>query len=266
MTQSNNNRIIFNISKEVYEKGISKGDGVNKLVGEINFNKGSAQMIIGQIFPRLLDGEKFTRTLSVDLFDSFLKFIQEDYGEERLKSSLAALKMHIDYIKDKGDSKIGLRKVYQRYLASLTIENEISKEDEIEQDEISEYLKKNKTRKELIDELNNTENDDSEKVTVNHQHYKRNNKIIALIKVLRNFKCQICGYSIQKKDGSKYIEAAHIMPKHKKGKENPENIILLCPNHHKEFDFGNLLISNHTKEEIEFSLNGILHKLSLLIN
>ncbi|MEX0662796.1 MAG: HNH endonuclease [Balneolaceae bacterium] len=263
---SNPNRIIFNISKEVYEKSISKSDGVDQLVKELNLNRGSAQMIIGQIFPRLLDGEKFTRTLSIDLFDSFLKFIQEDYGDERLSNSLNALKMHIDYIKEKGDSKIGLRKVYQRYENSIKLDDDFSNEDKAEQEEISEYLKKNKTRNELLEELKNSKYTEPEKVTVNHKQYKRNNKIIAIIKVLRNFKCQICGYSIKKKSGGEYIEAAHIKPKHKKGPEKPENIILLCPNHHKEFDLGDLSIRNHSKENIEFLLNGETYNISLKTN
>ncbi|MFV9482293.1 HNH endonuclease [Christiangramia sp. ASW11-125] len=263
MINPNSNRTIFNISKEVYEQKISKSEGVNQLVEELNFNRGSAQMIIGQIFPRLLDGEKFTRTLNIDLFDSFLKFIQEDYGNERLIKSLNALKMHIDYIKQKGDSKIGLRKVYQRYIDNLNLDEDFSREDEEEQEEISDYLKKNKTKKDLLNELDKAENDDSEKVTVNHRQYKRNNKIIALIKILRNFECQICGYYVKKRNGGKYIEAAHIRPKHKQGPEKPENILLLCPNHHKEFDFGELTIKNHTNENIEFHLNGELYNLSL---
>jgi predicted restriction endonuclease len=52
------------------------------------------------------------------------------------------------------------------------------------------------------------------------------------------------------------VEAAHIKPKHLKGGETLDNIILLCPNHHKEFDLGNTVLINHTKSNIEFSING----------
>jgi len=269
MRSPNPNRIIFDIAKEVYEQDLPKEDGINKLVQELNMNRGSAQMIIVQIFPKLLDGRKFTRTLSVALFDSILKYIREDYGDESLKRALSALKMHIDYIKEKGDPKIKLRKVYQRYLDDLLIIDKPSAEDEKEQEEISGYLKKNKTRDELLnelsDELKNSENDTSGKVTVNHKSYKRNNKIIVLIKILRNSECQICGHSILKKDGSKYIEAAHIVPKHKGGNESRENIILLCPNHHKEFDLGTREITKHNKDKIEFKLNENSYRLSLTI-
>lgn len=265
MAELNPNRIIFNTAKRVYEGNLSKTNGINSLVQELNMNRGSAQMIIVQIFPKLLDGDQFTRTLSVDLFNSFLRFILEDYGAERLKNSLSALKMHIDYIKEKGDSKIKLRKIYQRYLDDLKVKDEPSIVDEIEQVEIANHLK-DKTKSDLINELKNSESSSSEKVTVNHKSYKRNNKIVALIKILRNFECQICGQFILKKDGSKYIEAAHIIPKHKQGNESPKNIILLCPNQHKEFDLGNCEIKKHTVNEIEFNLNGNEHLVCLAID
>lgn len=268
MNSSNPNRIIFDIAKDVYEKNISKGDGINKLVQILDMNRGSAQMIMVQIFPKLLDGEKFTRTLRVDLFDDFLKFIKEDYGDERLKKTLSALKEHIVYIKEKGDSKIKLRKVYQKHLNNLEINQKPSDEDEdeFEQNEIAKYLKKTKTRIEIAEELRNTEDIDDEKITLNYKSYKRNNKTIALIKILRSFECQICGKSILKRDGTKYVEAAHIVPKHKKGKESSDNIILLCPNHHKEFDLGKCEITEHNINEVHFELNEKKYNIPLIRN
>ncbi len=64
-------------------------------------------------------------------------------------------------------------------------------------------------------------------------------------------------------NGSFYIEAAHIKPKHKKGRETPDNILILCPNHHKEFDFGNLKIEKHAKDEIVFQLNSKRYNIDL---
>lgn len=266
MKPSNSNRVIFDIAKDVYEETISKKEGIIKLVQSLNMNKGSAEMIIVKILPKLFDGEKFTRTLNVDLFDSFLQFIYEDYGIEKLKSSLLSLKMHIDYSKEKGDAKVKLRVVYQKYLEFSESDQSSLVKDEKEQNEISEYFKKTKSRNEIVQELKNTEDVGDDKITINQKSYRRNNKTIALIKILRNFECQICGLSILKKDGTKYIEAAHIIPKHKNGKENAANIILLCPNHHKEFDFGLCKITKHNMDEIHFELNGKKYNLSLVID
>lgn len=264
MNPSKTNRFIFNVAKEVYQKNISNRDGINKLVESINLNRGSAQMIIVQIFPKLLGGEKFTRTLSVNLFDSFLQFIKEDYGTEQLKKSISALKQHIDYSKERNDPKIKLRVVLQRYIDDLAFEKE--NQNEFEQSEIAKYFKKEKTRSEIAEELKKTEDIEDEKIIVNHKSYKRNNKTIALIKILRNFECQICGMSILKKDGTKYIEAAHITPKHKKGKESAENIILLCPNHHKEFDLGHCEVIERNLNEIWLKLNGNKYNIKLIRN
>ena len=98
----------------------------------------------------------------------------------------------------------------------------------------------------------NLQETESETVYVKQKQYKRNNKTIAQLKILRDFKCQICGTKIKKKNGEFYIEAAHIIPKREKGCEVPKNILILCPNHHKEFDFGDRSIIHHTEKEIEF--------------
>lgn len=86
--------------------------------------------------------------------------------------------------------------------------------------------------------------------------FKRDNKTIAQIKILRNFRCQFCGTTIKKKDGSSYIEAAHVKAKNLKGRETLDNIILLCPNHHKDFDFGDRVVVSHSKSSIDIVVNG----------
>ena len=260
---------IFQIGTSIVNNDISKKDGIELIVKRTNLNKGSAQMILGQIFPKFFLGEKFTRTLNVQLFDDLLLLTLENYGIEKLQITLNALKQHIDYIKTKGDSKVKLRKVFQKYsdlfTQAIIIDESERLVDEKEQEEIAEFYKNEKDRNELIAELEKNKNFEDGEVTVNVKKYKRNNKTIALIKLLRNFECQICNKYILKKDGSKYIEAAHINPKHKKGKEVEENIILLCPNHHKEFDYGSLNIIEHTKEIIVFELNDKNHTINLKI-
>lgn len=137
--------------------------------------------------------------------------------------------------------------------------------DQNEQEEL-EQIYQNKSKVEILKELENLQETDPVEITINHKTYKRDNKTVAQIKILRDFKCQICSTTILKKDGSKYIEAAHIKAKHKKGRETLDNILLLCPNHHKEFDYGERKILNHIKSEIEFVLNGNRHKIPLTVN
>ena len=259
---------IYEISIEILNEKISKDEGIEQLIQETNMNRGSAHMVMVQIFPKFFNGEKFTRTLNVQLFEDLLSYFLRDYGVDRLTLSLSALKMHIDYIQEKGDSKVKLRKVYQKYAELVDeINTEIVESivNEKEQNEIAIHYRKQKSREELIEELRANQNIDDEVVIVNLKKFKRNNKTVALIKLLRNSECQICKTSILKKDGTKYIEAAHITPKYMKGKETEDNIILLCPNHHKEFDYGDLRIAEHTNEKLTFVLNGIEYNLNLII-
>ena len=79
----------------------------------------------------------------------------------------------------------------------------------------------------------------------------------------RDYKCQICGTAIRKKDGGYYVEAAHIKMKSKKGPETLDNLLILCPNHHKEFDYGDREIIKHTEKEISFKMNGNKYKINL---
>ena len=149
---------------------------------------------------------------------------------------------------------------------SSLISNDTRKLDLSDEDEQAEFEKfyKDKDRESLLKELENlNSNSTDETVSVNSKHYKRDNKAIALIKTLRGFKCQICETSIIKKDKSLYVEAAHITPKCEKGRETLDNIILLCPNHHKEFDLGKLQIESRDENQITFVLNREEYKLKL---
>lgn len=67
----------------------------------------------------------------------------------------------------------------------------------------------------------------------------RETKTAQFIKQLYNDTCQICGTQI-KSPVSTYSEAAHIksLGKPHNGPDTKENIICLCPNHHKMFDLG----------------------------
>ena len=94
---------------------------------------------------------------------------------------------------------------------------------------------------------------------------RKDTKIIQAFKKASDFKCQFpnCGQRIIKKNGGFYIEVAHIKPVAKGGQSVLGNLIVLCPNHHKEFDYGDLKISKQTISSIAGQLNGKEFKISL---
>ncbi len=92
---------------------------------------------------------------------------------------------------------------------------------------------------------------------------RRDTENIAYLKKYYDFKCQICQKSIVRKHGPPYVEAAHIKPKSETGSEIPSNILILCPNCHKEFDYGDRCITKHTSNIVEFTINGVNHSIRL---
>jgi hypothetical protein len=68
----------------------------------------------------------------------------------------------------------------------------------------------------------------------------RDTRLSITVKELHEYKCQICGHSLEFPDGKRYAEAHHIKPlgiPHN-GPDCIENIICVCPNHHAELDYG----------------------------
>lgn len=181
------------------------------------------------------------------------RFAEQILYDELLESSSAGI-LQSDYKK--------LSDIYEYYTGKKFKLPYLS-QDEKEQEELAKYYKTTKTKEEILEDLKNLQSTDSEEIFINQKTYKRDNKTIAQIKILRGFKCQICGTTIIKKDGNKYIEAAHIKAKHQKGRETLDNIILLCPNHHKEFDLGDRTIRSHDSNFIDIVLNGQQYKINL---
>lgn len=254
----------YAIAKKVYEKTTLRKEGIDELHSKNGMNKGTASDLISN-FNYMLNGERYARTLNAYTTEYFLNNIHNDYGDEGLQNALTALYKHFTYyesIRDVRRHKI--RDIYNNFNKYLLIQPE-AKEDINEQEELVN-LYKNKSRLDLLRELEETYQDKNEKIERTLTAYKRNNKAIALIKILKSFKCQICGISIIKKDKSNYIEAAHIIPSHKKGEETLGNIILLCPNHHKEFDLGNTIDINVNAGFVEFKMNDVDYKIKLSID
>ena len=63
-------------------------------------------------------------------------------------------------------------------------------------------------------------------------------KISKALKSFHSFKCQLCGWhGFKTKFGGRYIEIHHLIPLSKKGTNNLNNLVVVCPNHHKMLDF-----------------------------
>ncbi len=95
---------------------------------------------------------------------------------------------------------------------------------------------------------------------------RKDTKIVNKLKEIVDYKCQFpnCGKKIKKKNGGFYIEVAHIKPISKGGQSVLGNLLVLCPNHHKEFDYGKLNIQEQTDSKIKGKLNDVNFEIELI--
>jgi len=68
----------------------------------------------------------------------------------------------------------------------------------------------------------------------------RDSSLSKKVKILHNYKCQVCGIALELPAGQLYAEAHHIKPLGEPhgGPDTLENMVCLCPNHHALLDYG----------------------------
>lgn len=248
---------IWQLCDDIYNQKIRLVDGKKQMYDNYQLNETSFHFYY-YAYKGMLDGVLCTRSIQPEIRDYMLSRIQWKYGNERLRIALKAYMEHITYYEGKTKSNLHKeRNLYAKYVESL--KSQVAQNPE---DELLSLIKDSK-REEIIAELKSIKVTDPEQITIHSHVYSRDSKTIAQLKILRSFTCQICGTQIPKADGTYYIEAAHITPKAMKGPELPSNILILCPNHHKEFDFGKLLILERNEKYIRFNLNGKEYTISL---
>ena len=87
---------------------------------------------------------------------------------------------------------------------------------------------------------------------------RKDTSIVQALKQAAGYKCQFpgCSAQIKTKSGALYVEVAHIEAVEKGGKSVLGNLLVLCPNHHKEFDHGQRKITQQSMSELVGELNG----------
>lgn len=253
--------LAFKVANEVYNKRMGHTEGRKWLSTHGGFNNNTAGDLIAD-FRYLMEGESFERTLNGFYATYFLEHIYEMYGRNRLQQALRSLQQHINYYEGHYRTNMHtMRGIILRFDELLTM----TEEDTVEQEVVECEVESNSvTKDELLARIRLLERDDNLVVEIRGLALKRKNWIIGLIKKLREHRCQVCGTQIAKKGGGYYIEAAHITPKAEGGQETLDNIVILCPNHHKMFDWGEVEIRERKTDSLTLILNGETHRISLL--
>ncbi|AQS59441.1 HNH endonuclease [Desulforamulus ferrireducens] len=90
------------------------------------------------------------------------------------------------------------------------------------------------TKKDFIEDIGEHNNEIEE---VFLSRIKRYQKIVKRLKIEYDHKCQLCGENFLMDNGNYYCEAHHIKMLSKDGSQSPENVLILCANHHRMFHY-----------------------------
>ncbi len=169
--------------------------------------------------------------------------------------------MHFeDFKKFCGNFGIGFQNIDNHVFCSTLLS--LSDKSKIENYKSIVQPKPNADLVEALKNLNELmKNVASEKIHVETMKFLRKDKqIVNLLKEVTKYKCQFpnCDALVMTKSGRNYVEVAHIKPVKEGGQSILGNLIVLCPNHHKEFDHGHLTIELQTKNLLKGELNGML--------
>ncbi len=198
--------------------------GITAEIGRLHKNTGVKRSTASNYIYNLrqmLRGELYQRAMSVEATDDFLAWIHRDYGADGLKSAVSALEKHIPYFKKSSPSPMtGHVAILKKYEVSLeaNIENETAVIDLLERP------------------AGNSAPDRAEKISF---FIRRDPEIRKFVVKRSNGRCEFCGCEgFVLPDGSKYVEAHHVITLAKAGADTVDNVIALCANHHREAHFG----------------------------
>jgi hypothetical protein len=81
--------------------------------------------------------------------------------------------------------------------------------------------------------------------------FVRDSSRVMKLKQLYDNKCQICDYRFEYKKNKFYSEVHHYNPLEENGNDDIDNMIVVCPNHHAEFDYKTIAIDRDEKTVID---------------
>lgn len=209
---------------------------------------GSAKIII-TVYGHLRRGEPFKRTLSAQDLNFFLAALADE-GYEALEAGLQALDLHIKYRMESG--------INPRLNKALLIKYKMTLEDmdtsslrspitfAILEEEFRSMVEEARalsraTRLKRLAQAPRIPRKVAKLVYV----YVRNANVVAEVLDRADGTCERCSESapfLRAADGSPYLEVHHRVPLSENGEDTVENAMALCPNCHREFHHGKILV------------------------
>lgn len=182
--------------------------------------KASSAMDMIYNLKHLLNGDRYERNLSVLATEIYFLRIEKDYGHDALKNAVTALRKHITY--------------YQK-LSRTPMKGQVKILAHFE-----ERIANKKFKNPGLNDLDIPEGTDTpDRALTSGWTVIRDPKVRAYVIKKSKGMCEYCGrLGFKLKSGRFYVEAHHIIALANQGKDKIDNVIALCPEHHREAHFG----------------------------
>lgn len=208
---------------------------------------------------------------------SYYKFSSKDLAmksnrkELHWRNDLAFIRKYLvdkGYIDDSVHNQWSITNTGVEYLNLLSHAILSSKEFEFQKltahatQKASEILDENddeleKLQAEFSEDNNEPPNETQEALI---KRIKRYQIIVKKLKTKYNGCCQIenCGFTFLKKNGENYAEGHHLIPLAKGGGQNPDNVVILCANHHRMLHYAKVEIGQmQSNKHRSIMINGV---------
>lgn len=183
-------------------------------------------------------------------FKKFGRIFGIDYAWFNRVPSLLQIAEFCNILRDEGDSVRILsgvpittrREVIEQHLKEVKRRRGESGEIDLEEQDLLMDLSKNISLK-------------KKRVVV--EQIQRNTRIARRLKVLYHNECQICGFTFAKKNGEMYSESHHVIPLGRKGSDKIKNIIILCPNCHRQLHYAGIKYGKKRNNKMLLKINNV---------
>lgn len=143
------------------------------------------------------------------------------------------------------------------YLDEYIVDEKARKIDKQQPDVIDADLEAD-----LYEDIDVQENESKE---VKIRRIKRYQKIVNRLKQKHGFRCQLCHDTFMMDNGRNYCEAHHIKSLSQNGSQAEDNVLILCPTHHRMFHYAknSIEIGNLIDRKRIIKIGDIIYKVSL---
>jgi hypothetical protein len=206
-----------------------------------------------QVFEKIFD-------INYEDFAKALKLARPDFKTEKGERDKDPVRRKLKDSKKFSDETLEkiIETLYDTPVSSKVI-NETTTEKLKYQDKIARELS-GLTDEEVDNKIKEAQGRKRKMTSITYSKKRRDRYLMELYKRKHHYECQFCKKQIKKSNELYYIEACHIKAVKDDGDDNENNILVLCPNCHKEFDYGKREEEKWEENIYSVTVNGKEHE------